>query len=138
MAEYKCKLLRGLFAQAKNVINSAGGSVEELSNNSETEHIIGKWIDGTTLYEKTIDCGGLPSSGNKTVVHNISNLNKIVEIRGIAIRPGVSWYPLPFTTAGGNAIGIDVNSTTVILRVGSTDYSNYTESYMTLRYTKTV
>lgn len=137
MAEYKANLLKGSFVRAKNVINSAGGSMEDSVCCSETEHIVGKWINGKTLYEKTVDCGALPAAGNKTISHGITNLDCIYEIRGVAIRPNTSWYPLPFTTAGGNAIGVDVNSSSVVIRVGTTDYSNYTESYITFRYTKT-
>mgnify|MGYP007038180465 CR=1 FL=1 len=141
---YKDDLIAKIKAIAHNVSTDASKcmldentSVEDALSYSTTEHDVGKWIDGKTLYEKTVDCGALPAAGNKTIAHGIINLDSIYEIRGVAIRPNTSWYPLPFTTAGGNAIGVDVNSSSVVIRVGTTDYSNYTESYITFRYTKT-
>lgn len=60
---------------------------------SENEHVIGTWIDGSTLYEKTFYMA-LPTSGgsqNVSFAHGISNLNIIVE-RSISnfIRTGES------------------------------------------------
>lgn len=60
---------------------------------SADEHIIGTWIDGSTLYEKTF-YRALPTSGgtqNVSFAHGISNLNIIVE-RSISnfIRTGES------------------------------------------------
>lgn len=138
MAEYKANLLKGLFVRAKNVINSAGGSMEDSVCCSETEHIVGKWIDGSTLYEKTVNCGGVPNSASKTVAHNISNLDNIIEIKGVAIRENTAWYPLPFNNVSNvNAnIAIDVNATNIVIRT-AIDYSVFTQSYVTLRYTKT-
>ena len=60
---------------------------------SADEHVVGTWIDGSTLYEKTFYMA-LPTSGgiqNVSFAHGISNLNIIVE-RSISnfIRTGES------------------------------------------------
>lgn len=60
---------------------------------STNEHVVGTWIDGSTLYEKTF-YSALPSSGGTqtvTIAHGISNLNIVVD-RSISnfIRTGES------------------------------------------------
>ena len=125
MAEYKAKLLKN--GGGKNTVDY-----------SETEHVIGTWIDGSTLYEKTVDCGALPNATSKTVDHNISNVDKIVYVGGIGYA-GSNSYPLPFVqVSGGNIQGIRINaSSTNIVIISSYDVSSITNSNITLRYTKT-
>lgn len=68
---------------------SGGGSV----NYSTTEHEVGTWIDGSTVYEKTF-FEALPASGgqqNVSIAHGITGLNIVVD-RSISnfIRTGES------------------------------------------------
>lgn len=126
MTEYKAKLLKN------------GGGKNEIVY-STTEHVIGKWIDGSTLYEKTIDCGALPSTaGNKAVAHNISNINKIISIAGVAMRDNGLTITLPNTAvdALSSQIVLYADTTNVNIYVASNQSVN-TNSYVTLRYTKT-
>lgn len=116
------------------------GALNELNekfNYSTTEHVVGKWVDGKTLYEKTVDCGTLPNTTSKSVAHNISNIDKIVYLGGIAYA-GTNSYPLPFVqVSAGNVQGIRINaSSTNVVIVSSYDVSSLTNSYVTLRYTK--
>lgn len=107
---------------------------------SETEREIGVWTDGKPLYQKTIDFGALPNNTTKTVAHNISNLERIVEIKGAASYP----------TAGANiAIPYVVNQTTTIglqtqmnindtnITITTKDNISMYSGYVTLQYTKT-
>lgn len=112
----------------------SGGTVDY----STTEHEIGTWIDGSSLYEKTINFGTLPNATNKTVNHDISNLKDILTAQGMAIRGTNTFKPLPFSapTASGN-ISVEVTDSVVYVATLS-DYSAYTNSYITLRYTKSV
>ena len=45
----------------------------------------GPVIDGKPLYQKTVDCGALPSNTLKDVAHNISNIKFVVDIKGVAL-----------------------------------------------------
>lgn len=111
----------------------SGGDV----NYSLTEHIIGTWIDGSALYEKTVDCGAFPNATTKTVAHNISNLKDVVAISGVAVRnDGTSYKALPYIWNASQTIGLDTSPTTVTI-VSTFDTSMYT-GYLTIRYTKTV
>ena len=104
---------------------------------SEEEHVIGTWVDGKTLYEKTISCGALPNNTTKMINHGITNLDTVVGIEGVYYGPGVAGpLPLAYPTVQ-NSIGVYVLNTQIGIRTG-TDYSSYPNSYITLRYIKTV
>lgn len=113
----------------------------EAHHYSTSEKVIGTWIDGKPLYQKTINCGALPNDSienPKYVNHNISNLDKIVCITGFAFS-STNYLPLPYThtTIQNNQIGIGANGTYIAITVGAnTDRSNFS-AYITLQYTKT-
>lgn len=100
---------------------------------SETEHIVGKWINGKTIYEKTINCGNLPSSTSKNVAHNISNFSMMLEYKGIAYKSG-SQLPIPWASSA-NCISVQNNNTNLIIATDA-DFSSY-KAYVTVRYLKT-
>ena len=68
-------LVRGLDGVAE--------AAEEESTYSTDEHVVGKWIDGSDIYEKTINTGAMPNTTTKDVAHNITDLGKVIEIKGI-------------------------------------------------------
>lgn len=123
MAEYKAKLLK----------NGGGKNKIEYST---TEHVIGKWTDGSTLYEKTVDCGALPNSTAKNVSHNISNIEKVIYSEGVGVRSDEQAF-LPLSYAYPSTVATYYITKTVISLVTSSDMSNYTHTYVTMRYTKT-
>jgi hypothetical protein len=117
-------------------------SVESALSYSTTEHVVGKWIDGRTLYEKTIDFGRMPNMTTKSVAHGISNLRFVYEIRGVTILESGSPHttiPLPNVVAESANFSyqsqISVDPTNVNI-VTSRDRSEW-NAYVTLRYTKT-
>lgn len=111
-------------------------------NFSETEHIIGTWIDGSTLYEKTIDFGALPANTQKNVNHGISNFDLIVEIIATATRPASqgthTTISIPSTHWENisNQNEMSVNDTSIMIRNHNSSFSAWTKTYVTLRYTK--
>ena len=111
--------------------------VKATQDYSTIEHVVGTWIDGSTLYEKTISCGALPNNTGKIVSHGISNLKKIVEYKGYS-----------YSTTYGNTITMPFSADALYSRVNSNgtdslqiitggDLSGYNETYITIRYTKT-
>lgn len=123
MAEYKGKLI----PLAKN-----RGGYEV--NYSTTEHEIGTWINGSVLYEKTINFGSLPNATVKNVAHEITNLSSVVEIIGY-IRQSSNYYPLPLGTyTANNNPQVSVNATNVSIATNA-DWSTGS-AYVTIRYTK--
>lgn len=93
------------------------------------------WIDGSTLYKKTIELGALPNATTKAVSHGISNLNIVVKIEGFAVINGRT-LPLPHVSTGQDShIGIEADRSYVVVKTFNYDRSGYT-GYITLYYTK--
>jgi len=113
-------------------------AIAQSMNYSETEHVIGTWIDGSTLYEKTVDFGALPNNTTKEVDHNISGYNKVVNIFGAATNPtNKDVIPIPFVhQAGSGQVRLSMTSTKLTI-VSASNVSSYTNVYITVQYTKT-
>lgn len=104
---------------------------------SEDEQVIGTWIDGLTLYEKTINFGELPNTTTKTVNHNISNIETIYGIEGVAYSSSTNTtINLPYpNTDNTNVVTLSANRT-IITIITYRDRTSF-NGYVTLRYTKT-
>lgn len=95
------------------------------------------WIDGSTIYKKTVNTGTLPDQSMSWTAHGISNLSRVIKFEGNAYDSTNSMYiPLPFSgTTGTNVVGVRANGTNIYI-ISPEDFSSYTESYVTLYYTK--
>lgn len=110
---------------------------------STDEHLIGTWIDGSELYEKTIVIPALGDGSTRTVTqaHGITKLGEVVESRGQLLGGGLS-RPLqgvPISSDGTSVVAADgafysVSSNAVTVTTGTTDMSGC-KAYVTLRYT---
>ena len=104
---------------------------------SSDEQVIGTWVDGKTLYQKTISCGALPAATDKRVAHGISNLDYVVEAKGWAQAPGVNYTSVMFpNNSTTQQVTLIIDPSDIILR-DMADRSNYTKTYVTIQYTKT-
>ena len=80
-------LKRGCSDLAENAEGGGGGSLHEYST---TEHIVGKWIDGSDIWEKTIDVTGFSAtnganncfSGEYNLGDNIPNVSHLWFVNG--------------------------------------------------------
>lgn len=96
------------------------------------------WIDGSKIYKKTINFGTLPDNTDKIVAHGISNISKIIDIRGYAYTSNSGLFiPIPFTTPNSSGCIATVADATNIRVITGTDRTEFTECYITLYYTKT-
>ena len=94
-----------------------------------------KWVDGSTIYKKTINFGALPNATSKSVAHGITNLGVVVGMDGTASN-GTYRLFLPYAApTSADCIALDVNATNVNVATGY-NRSGYTECYITLYYTK--
>lgn len=103
---------------------------------STTEKIVGTWIDGKSLYQKTISCGALPDATQKTVSHGLTGTYRIISIEGIALNTTNGIYAPMVRSNGANnfaeVIVVDSN-----IRIETTfNGTAFTNSYVTLKYTK--
>lgn len=127
------------------VLIDARGSEEGgsgLHEYSTTEHKVGTWIDGSDVYEITLDLNQTLSTGETTLYHGISNLDKCISVVACCTyNNGNEWLYLPYLSPAyvssySVAIG-NVNSSTYKINVGSL-FTSIENVYVTLQYTKTV
>lgn len=98
-------------------------------NFSYEEQVVGTWVDGRTVYQKTIDMGQM-NKGSYDVDHNIENLDIVISIMPI-LRNGNS---LTYETTDTNR-QFNITKTQVkFYGPGWTHTDNY--GYVTLLYTK--
>lgn len=97
-----------------------------------------KWVDGKTIYIKTVKITSLNSS-NPQYQHGISNFGELIDIQGTGYWSGQGWQPIQRVVTdniGPYGLGLgDVNSTKFMLQVG-TSYTGFQKAYITLKYTK--
>ena len=109
-----------------------------IANYSTSEVATGfTWVDGSTIYKKTINFGALPNAASKAVAHGISNLNRVIRVEAIAdYGTGSTKFPIPFSSPAGlsSNVTLAVESSTIGISAGN-DRSGAT-AYVTLYYTK--
>ena len=90
-----------------------------------------KWIDGKTIYKKTVNFGALPNNTTQNVNHGISGISRIVKMEGYAYCPQFTLFSsLSDSTIGLAATDVQIEITTTL------NWSQFTECYVTLYYTK--
>ena len=103
---------------------------------STDEQVIGTWINGKPLYQKTLDVGVLPNNNTKLVSID-SNIDLIINYDGFAYSTTDRTYqrPLPMVGSSNAIIRIDRNGND--LRIITYDnWTTYT-GFVTIQYTKT-
>ena len=126
-------------AEMNEILEDKPLSVNSGLKYSTEEQVVGEWIDGKPLYQKTVDCGALPNATIKEVAHNINNISLIISLFGFAWGSDMSsWISLPLVMSNnvGNNIMLLANNTNIRISPGS-DRSAYSNSYVTIQYTKT-
>lgn len=121
---------------SNNYVGVYGGDPIILDYSTTEVNTGTKWIDGSAIYKKTIDCGVLPDNNSKNVAHNISSLGTIIKIEGISIATSGRTIPLPSVSG---SVEYDVALDVYLNNVEITTYSDrtaYTNTYVTLYYTK--
>lgn len=128
--------------EAKNYTNKKIGElVPQVYSTSEKK--VGTWIDGATIYQRTIDCGALPNATTKYVSTDI-DASQIVKIEGFATTDPSGddkaiTIPLPFAGSGGSFVGVyahilDTNKISIRLSADA-DKTAY-NGFVTIQYTK--
>lgn len=103
---------------------------------SEDEKIIGVWINGKPIYQKTVSC----ALGNAAIVntpHNISNLDFVIDMFGHGKDASGNSFPVPYAPVGNISWGVQIYvSATNISCVTAQNWTGSTVK-ITLRYVKT-
>lgn len=117
----------------KNVINTNDAYFETIRSYSTEEQIIGRWIDGKTLYRKVIYLDSISfKSGTNTIPVNISNLDTVISKKYAMFYPTVNrWYL--------NWDSIDTRNWTINgtnLQIDAASAATFTKFHVILEYTK--
>lgn len=120
---------------ADSAVTEAKSVMKGSYSTSETDMGF-KWVDGKTVYRKTVNFGTLPNATTKSLAHGISNLASVLNYYGWATN-GTNFIELPHAApTANNAIEIYFNATNVNCVVTGS-WSPYSTSYITVYYTKT-
>ena len=107
---------------------------------STTEQVVGTWVNGKPVYEKTIEC--TIASGTRNTAHSITNLDLIISCDAVA-QSSTEKRPIPFVYGNGTSTintqwycGITITASNIMLETGSQFASAHSKAWVTLRYTK--
>lgn len=124
----------------ENDVLKYNGSVWANSDNiheySTEEKIVGKWIDGKSIYEKVINSGYLLNSGIKSIDVSSLNIDSFIQLRGMTFTDDKkNVRPITLGTNDNNAIRIDFTNNNIRIITWS-NWSSY-NSFIVIQYTKT-
>lgn len=119
-----------------NLVVENDGCLIAGKNYSLSEYIVGTWVDGRPLYQKTIDCGTLKNDNTSTINHKIANIRYIVGVEGVMYNSSGIATPLPYIDNNtlSNSVKVSTSREDIWIETGS-DRTAYT-AFITLRYTK--
>lgn len=102
---------------------------------STSEQVIGKWVDGSYLYQKTINFGSLPNNTIKSVAHGISNMKNVAYLTSIIKNTSNPSFCCLFDmTSNGQSRRLVVDATNVNITTQKDDTTFI--AYVTIQYTK--
>lgn len=131
--------LSGLTAtEVQSAIDELASSIG-LVEYETTEHVVGEWIDGSVLYEKTVYyTSSLPDTSSVAIPLNISNLNIVVSIDVITNSNNQALI-IPYND-GSNRLScyLDKSPAALTIVTNSSSFLPYDKTCITIRYTKTV
>lgn len=98
---------------------------------STAEQIVGTWIDGRPIYQKTISVGNVPANQQTTVQFGVT-VDNLIEAYGHA---GAFPFPAAYTVNPNYSVTFQgQTSTSIGIRTGSA--ASLTNAYLTIKYTK--
>lgn len=128
--------------EIKSIVNNNANELNNLfignlysTNETNTYKI---WINGKQIYRKVINTGALPNASNKSIPHNITNIETIISLKGVAHNPTVNiTYTLPHVHPNDVTyqVGLYIYGENIIISTGI-DRSEFTQSYVIIEYTK--
>ncbi len=104
------------------------------------EHYTGEdWINGQPILRRVIDFGALPNNATKDVAHEITGLDQVVSLSGVAFTSiGTTIHlPLPYLNAAATTNVELIIISNDIRVVTNSDFSNWASTFIIIKYTKT-
>lgn len=120
-----------------SVTDIAGSGMDNYSTN---EHIVGTWIDGSPVYEITVNIGSLSTGINYINVSQIANMDNVIDLSGMLHQSTFGqWVPIEHIHQMSEYMinaTVLLNDSQLRITVG-TDWQGFSEGFATIRYTKT-
>ena len=114
--------------------------INNISDYSTEEQVVGRWIDGKPLYRKVIEKTNTQGS-TITIPHNILNIDKIISYNSCFkdnINNDYRSIPLVSVSNLDYQIGMSINTTNIVINApGYTDTGRFNYIYVVIYYTKT-
>jgi hypothetical protein len=117
-------------------------SLTPVANFSTVEQDTGrKWVDGRSIYVKTLSLSGITGTGVKTVAHNITGIDMVLTNHGYVVLASGAGVPIPrvstdVTTFGIYFYGWDATTLTGYIGTNYTTTSALASGYVTIEYIK--
>lgn len=115
---------------------------KDIINYSTTEQDTGaKWVDGSSLYRKTIPITTPAGTGVQSIPHGVTGIGEIVDHYGYVILSDGTNVPLPRSSTNMTTLGIYFytwDATNVTGYVGTSYVTTLAiaSGYLTIEYTK--
>lgn len=100
------------------------------------EQVIGTWLDGKPLYQKTIAIHNESTVSSDTTITTIDSTFRIKNWKAFAIENGVS-YKVPYVAGSGNASFYFFENGNVEFTIRNMSFAAGSDFYITIEYTKT-
>ncbi len=130
--------------QINGVTLQGNMTLEDLGINaviySYDERVVGKWVDGKPLYEKTIDFGNLPNATIRSVPHEIENVDTIWLHDGFVYDPlskDIDVIPISYPSISSNATSLYFKVNHSSIKCNSAIDRTGLSAIVSVRYTKT-
>lgn len=109
--------------------------VDSISGYSSAETNCGSWVNGDTMYKKTIEIPALPNATIRHYSIGETGITKIIKLEGF-YNSGTDFYPLPYTGVQNvNNVSLYSSLSNIYIDSGSQDMSSMS-GYVTVYYTK--
>lgn len=118
---------------------TAGTGGDSMHNYSTEEQEVGTWIDGSTVYEKTIEIGTMTKDNAwHDISHGISNLGLVITLEGsFTDSTNGTRLPLPTAYRPVDNVGVEITANTTTVKYLNNWIASAIDAIIILRYTKT-
>ena len=131
-------------ADMDDVVTPLPGVQTRYHEYSTTEQVVGKWIDGKTVYERSFKMTSIPHNESTQLAHSISNFGELIDFSGTLHAKSTvatnSWTPLARVQDNSTVsfVAVDVTNVYIQLKARTFNASGVFDfAYITIRYTKT-
>lgn len=113
-------------------------TLERITTYSTSEQVVGKWIDGSDVYELTVNTTSPATANSNVTIADLSsyNIDKIISIEGVMYASSLGQYVPIFWSYNYSILGSVYFQGGSLMQIVTSGYVNASENII-IRYTKT-